>query len=747
MADEDRENARNRIERHGETKSPGRSSVGIPESSRGNLKLYGRDTLVRYLTQCLPRGVVFHRDRSPGGSVHLLYGLGGCGKTEIACEVARTALASGVRTWWIHAGGQASIGAGMREVASELGAPPALVKEAWDGRASATDLVWQLLNRAVTPWLLVLDNADWPEHLADRDRRRIADGVGWLRQPRTPHGMVVVTSRVGEQSVWGTWPVRHRVDALEPEDGAKILLDYAEKTGSASAAEVLDAAELSRRLGGLPLALRAAGAYLRKVNDGPVFRKGNSIRTIRDYHDRLVHRFDAVSPHINQHRLTEELGLAAVYGTCELSLALLAKQDLAEARFLLGVLAFMAARPIPWGAVLNHEVLSASPVFGTLSESRIRLLVDSLDSLTLIHRGTNESAGRMYGHTLTLHPLVRDVVLENQDERHAKELRRLVIDLLDDTVRDLDPDDPDSWTGWAAVAPHCAGPVLEYLRWCANEGRLDDARVPVAFEVVRRVSRFLLARGLPRQAQLFIEDCLRSLPSSWRTRGEVVAVRHEYGRCLLEQGRLREAEVELTRVLDARTRDEDLGGDHPDTFATRHKLARCMLEQRQWEAAEANLREILSYERSRDADSADSADTLTVWHSLVRAVLGQGRLDEAAREAEGLLEAWRRRSQPHPEGLYARITAARITYRKSEFEAALAEISELLDEYASNDWNTRAEAAQAMLLRGQCLCSVGRTEEGVAELRRALLWQEANLGPEHAETIATKKLLNSRESE
>jgi tetratricopeptide (TPR) repeat protein len=671
--------------------------------------------------------------------VHILYGLGGCGKTEIAWEVSQTALSWGIRTWWIHAGGQASVGAGMREVAIELGAPPALVKEAWDGRASATDLVWQMLNGTSAPWLLVLDNADWPEHLADRDRRRIADGVGWLRQPRTPHGMIIVTSRVGESSVWGTWPVRHRVGALEPEDGAKILLDYAEKTESASAEEVFRAADLSRRLGGLPLALQAAGAYLRKVNDGPVFRKGNPARTIREYHEKLIHRFDEVSPHINQHKLTDELDLAAVYSTCEMSLSLLDKQNLADARFLLGVLAFMAARPIPWGAVLNHEVMSASPLFGSLSESRIRLLVDALDSLTLINRGTNESAGRTYGHTLTLHPLVRDVVLESQDERHARELRRLMIDLLDDTARDLDPDDPDSWTGWAVIAPHCAGPVLDYVRWCENEGHLDDPRISVSFAVVRKVSRFLLARSLPRQAQLFIEDCLRSLPPVWRTRSDVVAVRHEYGRCLLEQGRLEEAEVELTFVLVQRTLDVDLGSQHPDTFATRHKLARCMLEQRQWESAEANLREILLYERSRDANGVD---TLTVWHSLVRAVLGQGRLDEASREISGVLEAWRSRSHPHPESLYARITAARIMYRKRAFENALAETTDLLDEYTSKDWSMRAEVTQARRLRGECLCSVARVEEGVAELQSVLLWQDTNLGSEHAETIATKESLN-----
>lgn len=716
---------------------PGRSSVGIPESRRGGLQLHGRHSITRYLTRCLPGHDAFAELGQGPGSVHILYGLGGCGKTEIAWEVSQAALSSGVRVWWIHAGGQASIGGGMREVASQLGAPPPRVDEAWAGRASATDLVWQLLNAAPMPWLLVLDNADWPEYLADHDRD-IASGVGWLRYPQTPRGMVVVTSRVGETSVWGPWSSKHRIGALKPTDGARILLDYAGKSGAVPHKELSDAGELSRRLGGLPLALRAAGAYLRKVNHGPVFRGGKAIRSIRDYHDVLVHRFDEVRPHVDQHKLTEELELCAVHSTCEMSLTLLAERGLADARPLLGVLALMAARPIPYGAVLNCQVLSASPLFGRISESRIRLLIDALDGLTLINLGRNASAGTTYGYTLTLHPLIRDVVLEKQKRTDAVELRPLMIDLLADTVRDLDPDDPGCWTGWIAVAPHCAAPVLDYVRWCANERSDEDTRVPVAFEVIRKVSRFLLARSLPRQAQLFVEECLESLPTEWRTRSEVVAVRHEYGRCLLEQGRLPEAEEELAWVLGQRTLN--LGGDHPYTMATRHKLARCMLEQRQWEKAEANLREILAYERGRDPGGLD---TLTVWHSLVRALVGQGhlRLAEASQEIEAVFEAWQRRSHAHPESLYARITAARIMLLKDEPEDALEEITELLGEYTSKDWTTRTEVAEARRLRGQCLCALGRTEEGLRDFEEVVAWQQLNLGPEHAETIATKRLL------
>jgi tetratricopeptide (TPR) repeat protein len=720
--------------------SPGRSSVRIPESRRGEFRLHGRDAVIRRLLQALPGdGTGEGRPTGRRGGVHLLYGLSGCGKTEIAREVGCVAQRAGLKVWWIHAGGQASVGAGMREVTAQLGAPVLRTNEAWAGRASATDLAWEKLNSATEPWLLVLDNADWPELLADPDRH-VSDGVGWLRLPQTPHGMVVVTSRVGEVSVWGSWVDRYRIGPLDPRDGARILLDYAGRTDTPADTEMADAQDLSRRLGGLPVALQAAGAYLQKANHGPVFRGSQSIRTIREYHDVLAHRFDEGKRPVNQRLLTEELGLAAVHSTCEMSLSLLAERGLPDARPLLVVLALLAARPIPYGAVLNRQVMSRSPVFGEISESRIRLLIDALDGLTLISRGHNAAAGPLYGYTLTLHPLVRDVVLEKQRDDDAAALRRMTIDLLDDTVRELDPDDPDAWTGWAVLAPHCAAPVHDYVRWCAKRDSRDDARVPVALGVIRKVSRYLLARGLPRQAQLFLEDCLGALPHAVRVRPEVAAVRHEYGRCLLEQGMLREAEEELTAVLGIRAGHRDLGGDHPDTMATRHKLARCMLEQRQWTKAEASLREILAYERRRDGVGPD---TLTVWHSLVRALVGQGhlRLDEAAEEIGTVVELWRARNQPHPEHLFARVTAAKIMLFRGEPEAALEEITDLLAEYDSQQWSARPEVAQARRLRGQCLCAVGRIEQGIFELHQVFAWQEVNLGPEHGETVATRGMV------
>jgi len=48
-------------------------------------------------------------DADRGSRVWVLHGLGGCGKTTIAIEVAHRAAALGVRVWWVRAVDQASL--------------------------------------------------------------------------------------------------------------------------------------------------------------------------------------------------------------------------------------------------------------------------------------------------------------------------------------------------------------------------------------------------------------------------------------------------------------------------------------------------------------------------------------------------------------------------------------------------------------------------------------------------------------
>src|SRR5207249_9299749 len=93
--------------------------------------------------------------------------------------------------------------------------------------------------------------------LAGAEADTPADGTGWLRAD--PAGMVIVTTRVRDPHVWGTRVTLRELKPLDDEAGAEVLRDLAPEVTDPGGHE---ARELSRRLGGLPLALHLAGAYL-----------------------------------------------------------------------------------------------------------------------------------------------------------------------------------------------------------------------------------------------------------------------------------------------------------------------------------------------------------------------------------------------------------------------------------------------------------------------------------------------------
>ena len=187
--------------------------------------LAGREELLAGLEARLAAG--------PGGpGVVVLSGLGGAGKTSVAVEYAYRQ-AGGWR--WCGScrprtrpGWRRGSPSWPRIWAPEAGGDPV-------GRVHAV-----LARR--DDWLLVFDNVPDPAAVA-----------GLV--PPTGGGRVVITSQ------FGSWPGRQvlEVPVLDRAVAAGFLLDRAGATG---AGEEAAAVELAGELGGLPLALEQAGAYM-----------------------------------------------------------------------------------------------------------------------------------------------------------------------------------------------------------------------------------------------------------------------------------------------------------------------------------------------------------------------------------------------------------------------------------------------------------------------------------------------------
>lgn len=178
------------------------------------------------------------------GPCHVLTGLGGVGKTQLAAAHAH-------RAWdareldvlvWVTATGRLAVVASYAQAAAELcGADPAEPEQ-----AAAAFLAW--LRAKPHRWLVVLDDVADP-----------ADLKG-LWPPDSPAGRTLVTTRRRDAALTGTGRRRVDVGLFTPEEATGYLAGVLAAHGRTEPAAEL--AALAEELGRLPLALSQAAAYL-----------------------------------------------------------------------------------------------------------------------------------------------------------------------------------------------------------------------------------------------------------------------------------------------------------------------------------------------------------------------------------------------------------------------------------------------------------------------------------------------------
>jgi hypothetical protein len=167
-----------------------------------------------------------------------LSGFGGVGKTGTAVEYAYRHRSQYSAVLWVKAEERSTLLSDFAALARALALQSANAKE----QEVAVAEVRQWLNTH-TGWLLILDNAD------DLDLAKEFlpnDGQGRVLLTTRAHAMRGLAERID-------------VDAMEPEEGADLLLRRSGQTDRTLAMKI------SEELGGLPLALDQAGAFIEET--------------------------------------------------------------------------------------------------------------------------------------------------------------------------------------------------------------------------------------------------------------------------------------------------------------------------------------------------------------------------------------------------------------------------------------------------------------------------------------------------
>jgi hypothetical protein len=514
---------------------------------------------------------------------------------------------------------------------------------------TVTDTVDRLLAelRGRDRWLLVFDNAERPTDIAN------------YRPGGAGH--VLITSR---NPGWGALGGRLEVDVLARAETVALLRARI----PALSEELAD--KLAAELGDLPLAAAQAAGYLEQT-DLPA---ADYLRRFRARRATLLAR-------------GEVIGYRGRIDTAwALSLERLRDRNPAALQ-LLELAAFLAPEPIPLALVGDHAELLDEPLRATAADPDA--LADTVSALV------GYSLARRHPDGFQVHRLVQAVIRHQLPPDRQQATAERVVALLA-SASPGDPEDPTSWPGYAALAPHVLAAAP-----------LADAS-PAGRHLVLDTTRYLEARGDSHASRAVAEQLL----DRWRS-----VLGPDHPDTLTVAGTLILALISVGEVESACALGEDtlqrcrrvLGPDHASTLWTAVAVLQALFSVNDVEPARALGQDTL--ERCRRMLGPDHATTLLAAATLTLSLAGLAEAELARALGEDTLERCRRVLGPdHATTLSAAVALAFARVALGEAESARSlgqETVQRCRRVLGPDHFTSLEAANALALALVMLDEVG----------------------------------------
>ncbi|GAA3638532.1 tetratricopeptide repeat protein [Streptomyces iranensis] len=641
----------------------------------------------------------------PGGDVHVLHGLGGCGKTAVAHALFMEAVRDHGRVGlWVNASERISLRAGMLAVAGDRGATTGELAAAASGQRAAADLVWHYLDHSAQRWLLVLDNADDPTVLEEG---------GWLRT--SPLGTVLVTTRHAASPLWrGAGSARHPVGVLPEADAAQVLCDLAPEAGTVESAQ-----KVARRLGCLPLALTLAGSHLS--------HQLLESWSMDEYDRKLSEDSTAL---VDQGATGTGSGQSRhlVGRTWQLSLDALAGQGLPEATTLLRLLSCWAADPVPLSLLM--PVARGEVDFGhldpPLAADRVEPALRGLLDHSLI--GMVEADGR---RCVEAHGVLLDSVAAGVPDAQRTALAEAAGRLLEAALPPDEAVPSEMYTGWELLAPH----VTQLLRAAPGEWSAG-----LMVRIARQMQHAGNFAGAARHARYAADVAERSLSGEHSV---TLAAHDAEARALLFLARRADAEALHRRIWT--TRKRVLGEDHPETLWSCVGLGMSLRLLDRLEEAEQLLRQATAAQHRVLAP--DALETFVSRSMLVLTLSALGKREEFD-EAARVVEDCERYLPP------GHLTALLVRHDYGDGLRALGRYAEaepvahrVLADRARVQGPNHPLALAALSLTARVARGLGKYDEAIATLQELIERREQVLGAEHLFVIENREWLAEWQAE
>ncbi|MFE6783900.1 tetratricopeptide repeat protein [Streptomyces sp. NPDC057680] len=650
------------------------------------------------------------------GGLAVICGTGGLGKTTLAAEHARRARQDGTDVFWVRWQDDLTrLADDLTRIAQALGLDDGSLHEAQRGEAVLVDVVWEQL-AARRNWLIIIDNVDTPARLST-DADPLASYRGWVRAEGA--GLLLLTSRDSAGSVWGPRAVLVRPDPLGGDDAAAVLCDAARDAGSHA-----EARELAERLGGLPLALEAAGRYLATAT--------SRYRTFSAYRHALEAEFDGLVAAADPRAADPEVARTLVRHTWDVSLDQLHSDGHTLSRPLLRLLALLEAAPVPRSLITPG--LLGRVTGEAVSPAALDAAFAGLDRYGLV--GTPHTQALRSGAEqqeedgivqVVLHPVVRDVMALHvpgaEPAAWCAALDAGLTAAVDDAVAAGAAGRPVA----RLLAPHLPA-LLERAPAAAFPAARDSvSRLLNVLEADRRgdLPTFILRRHLSEaEARVLGADHPDTLTS-----------RHLLAGDLYRLGRLHDSCDASREVAAARARV--LGGDHPDTLESRHDYAVVLDVLEHQQEAVGLFREI-----ARDRErvlGADHPSTLTTRGSLALALDDLGLHQEAVDLLRGVVaDRERLLGTDHPATLFGRQKLAIPLGSLGEHQEAADLLRGVVASHERLHGPDHPSVLSSRLALAAPLSHLALHEEAALVLRDVIARSERVLGPDHLHTVTSR---------
>ncbi len=439
-------------------------------------------------------------------------GLGGVGKSQLMLHYAHQHRAEYDVIWWLRAD------EALNEDFIALGRQLALEVNELTDQAAAVQLVRGWLNGADKRWLLLFDNAD---RLEPRQLRPYL--------PTNKNGRILITSRNPAFSSLGELV---RLDVFTEQEAAVF---WTEKLGAAErfgdeVAEAKARVELAGEIGGLPLALEHAAAYM-------LTRQKDTAGYLNLYRARrqaLWARTPAPDDYHATITTTWEIGFEQ------------ARQTPGAAE-LLNLCCFLAPDDIPLALIVDHA--------GVLPEELGDILSDELDLDDALLALERYSLLERVDNTLNIHRLVQTVARDRMGAERSKKWVAAAVDFLAEVFY-FDHNDMTTIPLIDRLMPHlqaAIGLADKFNLYNKQTGYLNN-----------EVAEYMASFGNMAGSRPYYDRALA-------IREQVLGPEHpdtaqslnDLGGMLVLKGEYAEAQPLLDRALAIR--EEVLGAEHPDT--------------------------------------------------------------------------------------------------------------------------------------------------------------------------------------